>query len=348
MNTKTLIAALVSAPCLAGLGIRGDTIELRVADGIELRKELTVEMTFTLEDASMEADGEDMSEGIPGDLEFAADGEISVTDRYVAVRAGKPVELIRRFESISGRWSAEGGGQSESGDVPDIGDLEGHSVRFAWSDEEEAYDVAFEGEAGDSALLEGLDPDLDFRVLLPERAVAEGDRWEVSGPKLGPIFFAGAISSTPDAGGDDETARILIETLEPQLQRLGEDVKVICTYTGSREVGGARVGAIKLALEGDGSLDCADALARVIETSVPSELEVDLDVERAQVKFEFGGAGELLWHLAEGRLHSFELDPELDLELDFAISADVEGESHSVSASLQLRGKGAWRAAVAD
>ena len=348
MNTKTLLAALLTAPCLAGLGWRSDEIQFRVEDGVELRKELTIEMTFTLDDANVEADGENLSEGFPGDLELVAKGELSVTDRYVTVRAGKPVELIRRFESISGRWSAEGGGSSESGDVPDIDDLEGRSVRFAWSEEDQTYDIAFDGEDGDTALLEGLDPDLDFRSLLPERAVSEGDRWEVSGPKLSAIFFAGAISVPPDAGGDDEMTRILVEAVEPQLERLGENVRVICTYTGSREVAGARLGAIQLSLEGDGSLDCADALMRVIETNVPSEIEVDLDLERAEVKFELGGRGELLWHLAEGRLHAFELEPELDLDLDFAMSVDVEGESHSMSASLQLRGMGAWRASVAD
>ena len=58
--------------------------------------------------------------------------------------------------------------------------LEGESVEFVWNEEEETHDVVLpDSSALEDEDLEGLIEDMDFRGLLPDGEVDEGDEWEI-------------------------------------------------------------------------------------------------------------------------------------------------------------------------
>ena len=100
-----LAPCLLAAPLLVALEPRGDSLSFHPADGTTVSKQAELHVSVDLGDVTVEADGQDISEQIPGDMSAVVDVAMSWTDKYVEVEKDKnrPTDLIRTYESQLGR-----------------------------------------------------------------------------------------------------------------------------------------------------------------------------------------------------------------------------------------------------
>src|SRR5262245_57287883 len=142
------------------LGDAGEQLAFQPPAGATLTKAFTSTSNLELDDLSLLVSGQDVGEMI-GESSFSMEQEskIEVTDTYKATADGRPTELLRAFDDLSGDMHMELT-PVPGMDMPDVSsssELEGKSVLFRWNEEEEDYDVSFPDGKGDQTLLEGLE-----------------------------------------------------------------------------------------------------------------------------------------------------------------------------------------------
>jgi len=343
MTSRHLLTTLLATPLLVALQPRGDNVAFHPEDGSSLSKEYGIDFTFSIGDITAYADGQDLSESVPADFELVGDTSMVVTDKYVETVGGRPLQLIRTFDSMEMYWEA----MDDSGDAEEFSELEGKSVKFVWNEEDEAYDVSYHESEGDEELLQGLGVDMDLRALLPEGEVSEGDTWTVAARQLASVIFYGTNFEDLDMSLDDEDIGPLIESeLLPQIENLMEGFSGECEYLGRADVDGTSIGRIGLKIAGEGTIDLVGFIERVLEQQMPQEMEFDASVDEASIELSMDGEGELRWDLDAGHLHDYEMSSEMEILVDVYISIDVGGESHELEASIEVLGDGSWTAAV--
>jgi len=345
MTPRHLLTLLVAGPALLALQPRADNVSFAPADGSSLTKEFQIDFELALGDVTLLMNGMDVSENLPGDFEVSTEIYMKVGDTYVEVADGKPLDLIRSYEALEARWeSPDDSGDADSGPLTEV---EGKQVHFKWNPDAETYDVTFHECEGDESVLEKLGVDMDLRAMLPESEVSEGDTWTLESSQVGPLVLFGAKADELSLELEDDPLGIgaLIEAeLAPQIAALIQGLSADCTYEGRQELDGTTVGAIEVALEGEGSIDLAGLIQGLIETQVPDGMDISVDVDEAIVSLTLEGEGALYWDLEAGSLHSFELSPELEILVDVAVHVEAQGDSQDLEASLELIGSGRWTA----
>lgn len=344
--TKSLpvVLPLAALPLLA-FATRGDKVSFQPEEGATASKELNFQTTFYVDDLTMVVDGNEMPSEMMGgamDEGILINATIGVTDEYVATKDGKQHTLLRTYDELT----LEAGPESEAEVVDEFAELEDSTVSFKWDSDSEEYKKAFHESEGEEDLLENLDVDMDFLVLLPDDEVAEGDTWEASGEQLGTVFFPGGMPANPGSEEEDaeEMAELFREEMEGQLTDAFGEFTIECTYTGSREMDGVTVGAIKFEFEGESSLDLSDLMQSVIDLQAGDQ-GVEADVS-ATMSMEFEGKGTMLWNLKAGHVHSFEMNGDVTLFADLEGDIDVMGESHSMELSAEISGEANWEMAA--
>ena len=344
MTSRKLLTVLLATPLLVALQPRGDNVAFHPEDGSSLSKDYGIEFTFSIGDITAYADGQDLSEGIPADFELLGDTSITVTDEYVETVNGKPLQLIRTFDSMEMYWEA----MDESGDAEGFDELEGKSVKFVWNEEDETYEVSFHESEGDDELLEGLGVDMDLRALLPDGEVSEGDTWMVEARDLGSIIFFGTNFEDIDMSLDEDDIGPLIEAeLLPQLETLMDGFSGECEYLG-REDGDVSVGRIGLTLSGEGTIDLVGLIEQIIDQQMPEGMDIDASVDEASIALSMEGEGELQWDLDAGHMLDYEMASEIEVLVDVYIAIDMAGESHELEASVEVLGDATWSAAISE
>jgi len=334
MATRLPLSALAASPLLLALAPVAADVSFRPADDSRVSRTYAIDLEFELGDLSVVVDGQDVSEMLPADFQGTTELVMKVTDHFVRSAGGRPLELIRSYEEMSGETSAMGESQSMDG----FDALEGKQVRFVWDEDEEDYEVSFHESEGDLADLEGLSPDADLLALLPGREVAEGDTWTVDARELGSVFLFGSKMETDD----EEFDQMFESEIWPQLEAMLEDFSTTCEYKGEREEGGRKVGVVAVNMHGEGVLDLAALILSAAQIDA-GEMQVDIDVEVAELTMSVDAKGELLWDLAGGHLRAFQLDADMEFSAEVAVTADVGGESHSADADAELSGRGTWK-----
>jgi hypothetical protein len=316
-----------------------DDLSFRPSDGTEVTRLYSIDIEYELGDLSVVIDGQDISEMIPSDVSGTAQIAMKLTESFVRSADGRPLELIRSFEEMSGEASAMG----ESEAIEEIDKLEGKRVRFVWNEEEGDYDVDFHESEGDAEDLEGLTADMDLRALLPGKEVAVGDTWTVDGKQLSSVLMLGDKPQT----GESEVDQLFESAIWPQLETLLERFKITCEYQGEREVDGRKVGAVGVAMHGEGSLDLSELIRSMVQLQAQG-MEVDIDVATADLAVKFDSKGEVLWDLAAGHLRAYDMGCDSDLALDVSMTAGVQGQSQEIDADVELSASGTWKIAPVD
>ena len=140
---------------------------------------------MSLDDMQMTMNGQEPPMMPEMDLTVTQVSEVEISDEYISVRAGMPLEIERTFDSLSMNsemaMEIDMMGQVQSEEMPSTAssELEGTTVTFKWDADEEEYVIAFTDGEGDKDLLEGLTADMDFRSLLPDGEVDVDDEWGV-------------------------------------------------------------------------------------------------------------------------------------------------------------------------
>lgn len=335
-----LHALFLAAPVFLGLlgpARSADELEFHPKAGAELKKSLKVKADLKPEKLDFTVNGESMPpENLlgSGDTAMQLKLAVDVTDKYVQSKDGRPTDLLRTFDSLA--LSYEAG--EEKGDAPKFDQLEGKTVRFKWNADNETYEKTFHESKGDDSLLEKLSEDMDVRTLLPAKKVSEGDTWELAGDKVLPLFLPGGLPGEIASDSDKEEAKTAFEEVHNALAKFQDELKFQCKYKGSHEDDGAKVGQIEFTFSGKGKAD----LSHLIETlGAMEESDVHPDVD-AGSDLDLQGSGTLLWDLADGRIHSFNMHADASLDLDVKSSFDVDGESYQMVVKARFTGKADW------
>lgn len=331
--------AVLAIPLTLAFTVVADDLAFRPAKDAKAQKELRIEGEFRIKDASFSMNGEPAPTGALDELtsqEMLLSLAIDATETFLATKDGVPIDLLRTYDKIE--VSMEVGDETQSPD--DSNELEGKTVRFQ-RDEKSELKKSFHESKGDDALLESLIDDMEVRALLPEKKVSAGDTWDVAADRMQALFFPGGIvmSGKDESGGPDIDA--LGQEMADQLEEAWSDFKVACTYKGAREDGGTRVGEITFLYDGKATLDLASLLEKVTQSVGGGAEMPEMDIQ-ATASMTLKGEGVLLWDLATGTLHSYEMKADVGLDIDIEVSMDQGGQQMEFAVAGSLGGDVTW------
>src|SRR5262245_16190432 len=219
--------ALFLLPALLAFGAPAaeEHIVFGVADKTTLVRTIENGYEMELDSVKFTLDGEDVPPELLGnfDLHVERKERFVVTDVFEAGGKERPLRVRRTFDELGGdelaRFTSEEGDEDEHSEYESA--LEGQSVLFTWNEDSGEFERAFaEGSAGDDALLEPLEEDMDLRRFLPAKGVAEGDSWEIE---------VGAFDCVIDPGGD-----LALKDPKDETPDTGErDAQMRANYTGT-------------------------------------------------------------------------------------------------------------------
>lgn len=325
----------------------GEAIAFHPEPGSSVTKTFTSGGEYELDDLSLIVNGEDMG-GMLGQLEMSmkALNTIEVTDAYKAVADGRPTELLRTFDALSGSMhmdvSAAGTNNTQNMDSSSV--LEGKTVAFKWNAEKGEYERSFHESEGESKLLEDLEEDMDLRVFLPDSEVAVDATWTVELEQMMSLVMPGGdLSLTPQDGPDDGSMDKFKEIFSQFGEQFGEllEGECKCTFKGARDENGVRVAEIAIELDVAATMDLTEMLDKAIQAAIEQSGAgemVKFSLDTADLNLDFEGAGTLLWNLKAGRMLSFQMAGDATIEMDLAVGVEAQGQSQNVDASLKLAG----------
>jgi len=306
-----LAAGLIAAPAPEDVGFS-------VAEGTVLRKTFEIGSKFVLEDMTVRVNGAVQPSADLAKLDIYARQErhIVVLDQYLEAGPHRPEKLRRRYESLTGKKIdrmplMQPGGKEENKAL--TSNLQGSTVMFAWDGAAAGFEASLLD--GKTELdVDGLDEDMDLRVFLPGKEVAEGDTWDVDAGIFDEIFsLGGDLGFEDDEGGWFEEQ--LAELLEGSIQVAYVDL----------DDSGQAVLRIRASLDFDGEV--------LDQRSGGTPMKVNGHVNMQ---------GQLVWNVKAGHFQTFELEAEMDLsmkmnppapgatvqvEMDMAFDVSVSGRA---------------------
>lgn len=339
---RTALAVCLAFPITLAFALPATRLSFAPKAGSEAKKTLTIEADFSITDLTGDMNGQPLPPEATEQLtsqSLLVNLAQTVTDVYTTTKDGKPVELLRTFDSIS--MESEVGEESNSNE--DVKAIEGKTVKFAWDEKEGDYTKSFHESEGDSKLVEELEADMDLLCLLPAKELGEGDSWEVPAKDLGTLFFPGGmVSAGGDDSGDGPDMSEFIEEMQGEFQKAAEAFKVTCTFKGVAEKDGAKCGEVAFVYDGKMSMDMSDMLQRIIESQGG-----DQEIPPMDLTFNLGmgmkGEGTLWWNMAESRLQGYEMKADAEMELAMEMSMDAGGQQMAINFSGKAKGEVNWK-----
>jgi hypothetical protein len=309
-----LMASLAAATTLLWIA-PAKRVEFRPEKDTSLSKRFETKLHFDVEEFGVFWSGNEvqlkLNDTDPEDYEGDASYVLGVEDLFVLCGGGRPLELRRRIEELTGRFDF--GGESH---VADAGELQGATVRFQWDEENGSYEHSAEGEL-DAELLALLDEDLDLRALLPAEEVSEGTSWEIPWSELASIATPG-VNAAAMAGAPGPFQQFPPELVEAIADAFS-DAHATCTYVGESD-GQAN---IRFESTGTGSIDL---MAILSGSSV--DIQFAGELKSFDVSIDLKLEGELRWDLAAGHFKAFDLTGQATLDADFTTT--VKNEAHNL------------------
>lgn len=342
MQTKQLLAPALLVPAILALEVLGGSPAYSPEEGTSLTKRYESKSEITLDDMSMNVNGQDMSEMVGMEMDTSVTTVTAVTDLYAKVEEGRPTKLKRTYDELSSNshvsTSTQMTGEVDM-DVAGSSELEGESVLFKWDDGAYAAEYA-EGSDGDADLLEGLDESMDLAGFLPEGQVGEGDEWEVAPNVLRAVFAPGG--STGIKPEDTESMGMGMGGNTPS--NFGEFLEswegsVTAKLSGHREEDGVHVAVIQLEVDASSAADMTDWMQDMVaDAEMPEGMEVELSVDSFDLEFSFEGKGELLWNLDTNLPYAFELSGDMEQVIDTSMNINAGGMEQAMEQSMAFSG----------
>jgi hypothetical protein len=348
MNTKKtlLLAALLTFPLFA-FKLPGTRVKFAPAQGSSAIKTFEYKAEFSLDNMSVTLNGQEAPTMPEMDMTMTNNQKVVVTDEYVALREGAPKKLRRRFDEITNAMAVsmkmEMMGQSQSSDnnVNAKSDLLGKQVVFTWDEDAKEYKKAFDPAEDNAALLEGLQEDMDLRVLLPQGEVAEGDEWDIDVKELGRVLAPGGnLSLVPEEAGKSQVGMGDMSGMGSLSDWLGELIEGSAkgSLVSVRKQDDAQIATIKLNFKINGSKDMSEMVSQAMEKAELPPGAGEIKVEHMDLDFRMEGEGELIWNLTAGRLQTFELSGPMRVNIDMAMKMSVQGQEMSIGQAMEMSG----------
>lgn len=327
----SLAACGVLASTLLAASPRGDALKFQVAEGTSLTRSLAIGVTINMDGGTISMMGEEQE--IPAEDEpLEVDAAIEVIDNYAKMEDGAVVMMTRSYDTFAVE-------ATDSEDSMDDIELEGEKVNFE-RDEEGNYTKSLGEDKREAALLNGLELDMDFTVLLPADEVEPGAEWAVKDGNTKSLFLPGGF---PGSENDETIEYVISEVAVPLFVEGCEDFAINCTYVGLKKEEEVSLAEISFKFEGSTGGDFADILMAIGDIEGDSGMPEDIEAD-ASVDFE--GEGTLLWNVEGGHAHSFEMlvQPTIDLTMD--MTQDMGDQTLEMEFAVELSGELEWTMTV--
>lgn len=345
MNSqRTLLASLILAPALLALTLPLEDIAFRPSEGLSVTRTLQSTRNFTLDDMEMTMNGQPLPMDIQMEMDMSMTQKTVVTDLFGAVADGRHTKLARTFDELAQNSEfairmemMPDGGQDAT--MTGKSELEGKKVVFTWDAEANGYVPTFEGE-GDAELLEGLDEDMDLRVLLPGKSVSEGETWDLDVKKLRSVLaLGGNLKLVPQSDESVESAMPGMDGMSDFASMLQDLIEgeASAEFRGQREIDGVACLVIGIKLDVRASADLTDDLAAGVADSLPDGMG-EVEVEHVDMDVEIEGEGQLYWDAAAGVAHAFELTGTMSLTMDMGFAISMGEQSMNMEQNLTMSG----------
>lgn len=284
-----------------------------VEKGKQVTKNFEIGVELELSEMSGVVGGQEIPKEAFGEMEITMSMKevLEIVDEYGALQDGKPSKVVRKYEKAQReerQHTTVPGAEEGSDDNTDkTSELEGKQVVFTLKDGE--YTAAHVAEGGDASLLEKLKEDMDLRDLLPGKEITPGDTWKVPTLKvLEALSPGGSNGFKKDEDDEDE----LFENMKGESE---------ATFKEVREDGGHKYAVIVLAIAG--------------ESSGPKEFDGEKGTMGLEVELE----GEVLWDLAAKRFHSFDVQGDVTMLMEFTQEIDGGGQKMELEMKIEMTGK---------
>lgn len=308
----TLAACAVLAP------VTSDKLVFGPKEGTKLGRTFEFHMELSKKSMTLTMGGHELPKelGEQATLEFSFKQHVEVEDEFRKLAEGRPALLARHFTKLSDENTSTvqmvGMEEPKEESKHKESKLEGLHVLFRWDTEKDEYTKEWEGDKGDSALLEGLKEDMDLRLLLPDKALADGDTWEVDLKEFGALFGPGGDLGFEGDDKDDD------HDFEKNLKGA-----VTCTFKGVEEVEGRKLARIAAACKASSFQD-----------------KHEDDGPKMHMSLEFDLEGEFLWDVEGKHFASYELGGETTGTLEMKQEIDIGGgQKHELQMNVELAGK---------
>ncbi len=351
--TKVLLlpVLLSTLPLLLGSNAPATRVAFTVAEGKSLTKTFESKSDLSLEDMTMGGAAGGMAPDI--EMTMGVSYKYEVSDEYVKVDGGAPKKLKRTFDTLSSavttamKMEIMGQSRDQDSNVSAESELEGKSVVFTWDADKKEFKRAFDPAGGEEKLLEGLREDMDFRGLLPDGEVSEGDEWEIEPKNLADVLAPGGnMAMKPkDAGADPGMGPSGMENIADMF---GDDMegKSKAQFTGMREVDGAQLAVIKLTIEVKAKSDITDRVREEMDKSGTPEGVDEMTFNSVDVEFEIEAEGQMLWNVAAGHFHSLDLSGTTTFKSSQSMTISAGGRSMPIEQSMEFSGTTNFNAAA--
>lgn len=346
MQTKRLLLSVgLLVPALLAFRLPAPRVRFAPAEASSCVKTFESKGEFTLDNMSMTMNGQELPTPLEMSMSVTSNQKIVVTDEYVSLRDGAPKKLKRRFDEIGNdtavSFKVDVAGQSQSNDktVQSKSDLIGKTVVFAWEDD--AYKKSFEPAEDNAALLDPLEEDMDLRVLLPQGEVKEGEEWPIDVKKLVPILVPGGnLTLKPTESEGDDGGMGPMSGMGGNMSEWLSDLlegEAKAKFLGERSVDGGKFAAIHVTIKIKSSKDISELVQEQLSKSKLPQVEA-MHLDSMDVDLDLEGEGELLWDLAKGHAHSFELSGPAHMNMDMAMKLTAQGQSMNMQQIMQMSG----------
>jgi hypothetical protein len=344
MKNHTLhVSALLLLPALLlGLSPAAPRIKFAPADSSSLTKTFENKATLTLDSYTISGAGAapDM------EMTLTTNQKVTVSDEYVTVKDGAPKKLVRTFDELTGdssmamKMSVMGQTHENSQNMRMKSELAGKKVVFTWNAEKSEYEKAFDPEEDKPDLLKELTEDMDFRALLPEGEVKEGDTWTPDVSKVRYVFAPGGSLAMKPENADDASVKLGSDELSSLSNAMGDSLEgeVKAKFVGVKDVDGVSCAMIHLTFKVHSATDMTEQARKMLDKGeLPPGVE-SLEIDHFDLEFKFEGEGDLVWDIAGGHFKSFEVSGESSIKSDQGMKLAVAGKNMELNEQREMSG----------
>lgn len=348
MKVSSLLArtALVGGPavllsCLLAWAPAGDKVSFHPESGLSLKRTFSSKQEITLDENSMTINGQPSPMQMEMDMTMGMAQTLKVTDVFEEVKDGRALKLVRTFDAITsnGDFSLESPmiPEPQNKKIEAKSELEGKTVKFVWDAEKKEHVKTFAKDEGDEKLLQGLREDMDLVGLLPEGEKAEGDTWDVELEALKSFLMPGGQLGLKPEKDEKDPSMAGMDDMGDLSQILDDlEGKATAEYKGTTESDGVKCGKILVKFTIKSAKDMSDKVREAMSKSPVGGMQPEVD--HMDVELEMEGEGELLWNLAGGYAHSFEMSAKIKNTTDMGFKISAQGKDMDIVNNMAMSG----------
>jgi hypothetical protein len=346
IHHRILLPVALLVPTLLSSHVPGDRIRFAPSEGSSVTKTFENKAEFTLQNMTLTMNGQDSPAKPEMEMTITSTQKVVITDDYLTNRDGAPKKLRRSFDelgnnvAIAMKMAMMGQTQNKDQSTTGESELQGKKVVFTWDADKGEYKKAFDPALDKDALLKDLEEDMDLRVLLPKEEVKEGASWDIEDVKMLASVLApgGNLSIVPkEMAAEDMMGMPGMGSMGDWLRGALEGTAK-ATFTGLREVDGAKMAVIKVELKISVSKDMTDIVQDAMKKAKLPPEAGEMTVDHMDVDYKLEAEGTLVWDIAGGHAHSFDMSGPSHVNMDMAMKISPGGQKMSIEYGMELSG----------